>query len=85
MSYVQLNEKLYKAAKQRATNEGYASVDEYVDDLVSQDVVPDDRYEYLFTAELLARLEQITGEIKTGGKIYTLAEVRGLLVGKQDE
>lgn len=85
MSNVKLNEKLFKAAVRRAADGGYANVEEYVADVISKDIAEDsEKYEHLFTAELLARLERITGEIKAGGKMFTLAEVRGLFAGRRE-
>ncbi|HZK81705.1 MAG TPA: hypothetical protein VFC46_11570 [Humisphaera sp.] len=78
---VQLTENLYREAQRRAIEGGFASVDEYVADVVSQDLVDDDgsepqNFDHLFTPERLAELDRISNEIKAGGQTYTVAEVR---------
>jgi hypothetical protein len=81
MHQVQLNDQLYKEAQRRATEAGFSTVDEYVADVVSHDLVEDNGDEtpdldHLFTPEVIAQLDQISAEIKAGGKTYTMEEVR---------
>jgi Mn-dependent DtxR family transcriptional regulator len=87
MPKVRINERSFQAAQRRAADGGYANIEEYIADLIAQDVANEaSGYEHVFTAELLARLDQISGKIKAGGKTFTMAEVRGLFEnGKHEE
>jgi len=75
MPQVQLDDHVFKVAQRRAADAGYASIDQYVADVVVQDADTDD-VEYIFTPQVLAQLDQISNDIKAGGKTYTLDEVR---------
>jgi hypothetical protein len=77
--HVQLDDRLYQKAKQRAAEAGFASVDEYVADVVGQDLIeefdakqPD--LQHLFTPERIALIEAAAQEIKDG-KCYTDEQV----------
>jgi hypothetical protein len=80
MHQVQLNERIYKEAERRAAEAGFSTVDEYVADVVSHDLVEDaggetPNLDHLFTPEVIADLDKISAEIKAGGKTYTMEEV----------
>src|ERR1700683_94466 len=86
---VQLNEKLYKEAQRRAELAGFSSVDEYIADVVSQDLLEaggeDGNHDHLFTPQIIAELDQISAEIRAGGKTYTLDEVERHFEKKREE
>jgi len=76
---VQLDDRLYQKAQQRATEAGFASVDEYVADVVSQDLVegldaeqPD--LQHLFMPERIAHIQASMEEMKAG-KVFTSDQV----------
>jgi hypothetical protein len=80
MQQVQLTERLYKEAERRASEAGFSSVDEYVADVVSHDLVEenDDRtpnLDHLFTPERLALIDEAAAEIKAGN-CFTGEQVR---------
>ena len=77
---VQLDDRLFQKAQQRAAEAGFASVDEYVAEIVSQDLVegldaeqPD--LQHLFTPERLAEIDAGFAEIQAGNS-FTAEEVR---------
>ena len=75
MSQVQLNEPLYTEARRRAEEAGYSTVDEYVADVVSHDLVDEGLGEtpaldHLFTPERLAHIDAAAAEIRAGN-FYT--------------
>jgi hypothetical protein len=89
MHQVQLNDQLYREAQRRASEAGYATVDDYVADVVSHDLVEDDGQDtpdldHLFTPPVVAELEQIAARAKAGGKTYTSEEVREHFRAKSD-
>ena len=62
---------LYKEAQRRAAEAGFASVDEYVADVVSHDLVEDvgagtPNLDHLFTPERLAHIDEAEAQIKAG-------------------
>jgi hypothetical protein len=83
MQQIQLNEQLYKDAQRRATEagfSGFSSVDEYVADVVSHDLVegsPDQtpNLDHLFTPEQLAIIDAAAAEIKDGN-CFSAEQVR---------
>jgi len=86
MPHVELEDQLFQAAKRRAVDGGYSSVDEYIADIVVQDISDEaDNFDHLFTPERLAELDRISAEIKAGGKTYTMAEVEEHFEKKRKE
>ncbi len=88
MQSVQLNDELYGQAARCAQAVGFASVDDYVADLIAEDVSNDDtaaeNLDHLFTPERLAdftperlaRIDAAAANFRAGGKTYTADEVR---------
>lgn len=75
-----LTEQLYNQAKRRAVEAGFASVDEYIVDVVSEDVAQEtENLDHRFTPKVMAHLNQIQDEIKAGAKTHTEAELDELL------
>jgi hypothetical protein len=71
MHQVQLNEDLYKNAQRRAAEAGFSSVDEYVADVVSHDLLDVNgdetpNLDHLFTPERLAQIDAAAAEIDAG-------------------
>jgi hypothetical protein len=86
MPQIQINEQTFQAARRRAKDGGFTSVEAYLADLIAQDVANEaEGYGHIFTAELLAHLDKISRKIKAGGKTYTMAEVKGLLASNGEE
>jgi hypothetical protein len=80
MRQVQLNERLYKEAERRAAEAGFSTVDEYVADVVSHDLVEDTggetpNLDHLFTPERLAHIDKAEAEIRAGN-YFTAEQVR---------
>jgi len=73
---IQLTEQLYNQAKRRAVEAGFASLDEYIVDVVSGDVAQEtEDLDHRFTPELMAHLNQIQEQIKSGAKTYSEEEL----------
>lgn len=86
MHQVQLNDELYKEAERRATEAGFSTVDEYIADVVSHDLHEEtENLDHLFTPEVIAHPDQISAEIKAGGKTYTMDEVQEHFEKKRKE
>lgn len=77
MAQIQLSDQIFQAAQRRAASGGYSSVDDYIADVVVQDLSEKpDHFDHLFTPERIAHLEKISADIKSGGKTYTMAEAK---------
>lgn len=86
MRQVQLTEDLYQEALRRASDAGYSSVDDYIAEVVSQDLREDnENFDDRFTPEVIAHLDQISAEIKSGGKTFTMEEVDAHFKNKREE
>ncbi len=84
MHQVHLADQLYPEAEQRAHAAGYATVDDYVADVLATDLHEED-FDHLFTPERIAHLDQISAEVKAGAKTFTSDEVREHFQKKWEE
>lgn len=75
MQIINIPDHLYQEAKRRATEAGYANVDEYLNEFISGGF-KEENFDHLFTPERLAHLDRISAGIKAGEKTYTMDEVR---------
>jgi hypothetical protein len=76
MHHVQLSEQLYRLARQRASEAGFQSVDDYVAEIVESEVsAATANLDHFFTPEILAELDQIHAAVQAGAKTYTAEEV----------
>src|SRR5665213_2968547 len=69
--HVQLNERLYKEAERRAAEAGFSSVDAYVADVISQDLIEDDlgespHIEHLLTPKRIAEIDAAIADVDAG-------------------
>ncbi len=85
MPEVRLDDQVFKVAQRRASEAGFASVEEYIADVVTQDVVDEaEDFDHLFTPQVVSELEQISAAAKAGGRTYTSEEVREHFQRKSD-
>ena len=80
MQQIQLTDRMYQDAQRRATEAGFSTVDEYVADIVSHDLVEDidgqtPNLDALFTPERLSHIAEAAAEIKAGHS-FTAEQVR---------
>lgn len=74
--HLQLTDQLYHQAKQRAAEAGFVSLDEFVVDVVSEDVAQEtENIDHRFTPKVVSHLNQLQEEIKAGAKTYTEEEL----------
>ena len=67
MRQIQLNDRLYEEVHRRASASGFVSVDEYVADVLQQDLDQDiENFDHLFTPERLAHLDRAAAQIEAG-------------------
>jgi hypothetical protein len=72
---VHLSDRLYEEAKQRAVDGGFPSVDEYVAEIVEQELHDEVvNVDHLFTPECMKLVDEATAQIKEG-KVHTFEEV----------
>lgn len=84
MHHVQLDGQLYQEAQRRATEAGFESVDEYVADVLRQDLGDGENLDHLFTPERLAHIDRAAAQIDAGLGIPA-AQVRAQLAKRRDE
>ncbi len=83
---LKLSDRLYKQAQRKAAEAGFASVSDYVADVLSSDVdVEPENLDHLFTPERLAHIDKVAAEIKAGGKTYTIKEANEYLAKRRTE
>jgi len=67
MHEIQLNDQLYQEAQRRASAAGFETVDEYVADVLQHDLREEtENFDYLFTPERLAHIDQAAAQIDAG-------------------
>jgi hypothetical protein len=77
MHQVNLDDHLYQQAQRWATEAGFNTVDEYVADVISNDLeLSIENQDHLFTPEVISELDRISASIQAGGKTYSSDEVR---------
>ena len=83
MPLVQLDDDVFKVAERRAAAAGYSSTEKYIADvLIHESDLETDNFDHLFTPQVIARLDQISADMKAGKSFSTeevnkhLADVR---------
>jgi hypothetical protein len=77
MHQIQLADQLYQEAQRRAINAGFTTVDEYVADVIAQDLeLSHENSDHVFTPEVIGELDRISSAAKAGGKTYSPDEVK---------
>jgi hypothetical protein len=67
MHPVQLADQVYQEAQRRATEAGFASVDDYIADVVIQDVSDScENLDHYFTPERLAHIDKALAQVDAG-------------------
>ena len=85
MPEVQLDDHVFKVAQRRAADAGYASVDDYIADVVVHDANDDtDNIDHLFTPKRLAHIDEAEADIK-GGRFFTTAQADQELAKRRAE
>lgn len=75
MQPIQLSDHVYQRAQQRAAEAGYPTVDEYVAEIVESALESSADFDHLFTAEIVAELDQLHADVQAGGKNYSSHDV----------
>jgi hypothetical protein len=77
MHQVQLADPLYQEARRRATEAGFATVDEYVADIIAQDLeLSTENLDPVFTPEVIRDLDRVSAAAKAGGTTYSPDQIR---------
>lgn len=84
MPAIQLADPLYEQLRTRAADAGYTSVDEYVADMLRDDLADTQNLDHLFTPERIAKLDQIVANIEAGGTLHTHEEVDAHFKSRRD-
>ena len=80
---IQLSDQLFNLATRRADEAGFTSVDEYIADVVSDDITSEtEELDHRLTPKVVAQLDQIRHEINSGAKTYSQEEVDDYLKEK---
>lgn len=67
MQQVALNDQLYQEAQRRASASGFVTVDEYVADVLRNELDAEaEDFDYLFTPERLAHIDRAAAQIDAG-------------------
>jgi len=74
--HLQLTDLLYAEAQRRAFESGFASLDEYIVDIVSGELGQEtENLDHRFTPKVVSHLKQIQEEISAGATTYTESEI----------
>ena len=85
MAQIELNERIFLVAKQRAASAGFATVDEYIADFVVHDSDQNsDDLDHLFTPERLAIIDKTRANI-AAGSFHTSEQANAELAKHREE
>jgi predicted HicB family RNase H-like nuclease len=70
----QLNDQLYQSLQLRASASGFDSVNEYVVDVLENELIVTPKLDHLFTPERLAKIDRAMAQVKAG-QVKTEEEV----------
>jgi hypothetical protein len=88
MQQVQMTDQLYRETELRAKAAGFSSVDAYIADVLSVDLIEDGQgtpnLDHLFTAERLARIDEAAAQVR-GGHFYTTEQADAELAKRRAE
>ncbi len=74
--HLQLTDQLYAQAQRRASEAGFASLDEYIVGVVSEDLASEqENLDHRFTPAVVAHLDQLRDEIQAGTTTYSETDV----------
>jgi hypothetical protein len=66
MHQVQLNDQLYREVQRRAAEAGFGTVDDYVADVLQQELEDPENFDHLFTPERLAHIDRAAAQVDAG-------------------
>jgi hypothetical protein len=75
MHQVQLSDQLFQEVQRRAAEAGFENVDDYVANVLKQDLEDPANFDHLFTSERLAQVDRAAAQI-AAGEYLTAEEVR---------
>lgn len=77
MHQVHLADQLYQQAQRRAIEAGFTSIDEYVADVIAQDLVlRAENLDHVFTPDVIRELDRASEVATGGGKTYSSDELK---------
>jgi hypothetical protein len=80
----QITDQLYTEAKRRADVGGFKSVDDFVAEVIVDELSDDpENFYHLFTPERIAHLDRIAADMDAGGVTYTPDEVTNHLEARR--
>lgn len=84
MRQVNLTDQLYQEAQRRAAEAGFASVDEFLADMLAFEFQPvDESLDHFFTPERLALIDQAAADV-AAGNVYTMDQATEALAKSRD-
>jgi hypothetical protein len=66
MHQIQLNDQLYQEVQRRAAEAGFGNVDEYVADILQQELEETENLDHFFTPARLAHIDRAAAQIDCG-------------------
>ncbi len=84
MQQVNLTDQLYQESKRRAAEAGFASVDDYIADVLSNDFqLATEDLDHFFTPERLALVDQAAADVAAGNS-YTAEQAKEALARSRE-
>jgi hypothetical protein len=81
---LQLTDQLYEEAKRRAGSAGFKSVNEFVADVLADELTQEtEDFDHLFTPERIAHVDKVAASVEAGGPTYSIEEVSAYLATKR--
>ena len=85
MHQINLQDEMYEEARRRAATAGFASVDEFVADVLAQDFHLDDTFDQFFTPQRLALVDESIADVAAGNVHSMVQKKEKNAPGRGDE
>lgn len=85
MFQIEISDSVFSNAKRIAAQQGYSSVQDYLEHLLTEDMHKQDVLAEFFTPEILADIDRITAKLDAGEKTYSQDEVSAHLEARKAE
>jgi len=78
-----ISDEAFQAAQELAKEQGYASTEGFLNDLVTKSLLEEENFDSLFTPERLAVIKASSDGIKAGDPVYSQEEVLNMIAEKR--
>ena len=80
-----ISEEAYVAAQAQAKEQGYASTEVFLNDLLTKSLLDEANVENMWSPERIRQIKEASADIAAGGRTFTVSEVRDRIAEQRRE